>query len=86
MVEKETRCLLNIWVLPILGPLFVKYGSVIHSQLFLLPACWFGCRFLVFEGKLAESVSPVELHQVKTLGVAKDPDTGNLCCPTQIKT
>ncbi|PSN49179.1 hypothetical protein C0J52_10903 [Blattella germanica] len=33
-------------------------------------------RFLIFEGRLAESVSPVELHQVKTLGVARDPDAG----------
>jgi hypothetical protein len=30
----------------------------------------------VFEGRAAESVSSVELHQVKTLGVARDPDAG----------
>ncbi|XP_069691119.1 zinc finger FYVE domain-containing protein 21-like isoform X2 [Periplaneta americana] len=33
-------------------------------------------RYLVFEGRLADSVSPVELYQVKTLGVARDPDSG----------
>jgi hypothetical protein len=30
----------------------------------------------VFEGKVADCVSSVELHQVKTLGVAQDPDAG----------
>jgi hypothetical protein len=30
----------------------------------------------VFEGSAADFMSSVELHQVKTLGVARDPDTG----------
>ncbi|XP_021941122.1 zinc finger FYVE domain-containing protein 21-like isoform X3 [Zootermopsis nevadensis] len=34
-------------------------------------------RYLVFEGRTADSVSSVELHQVKTLGVARDPDTAD---------
>lgn len=33
-------------------------------------------RYLIFEGKAADSVTSVELHQVKTLGVARDPDAG----------
>jgi hypothetical protein len=34
----------------------------------------------VFEGKTVDSMSSVELHQVKTLGVARDPDTGIKLC------
>jgi len=34
------------------------------------------CRYLVFEGKAADTVTSVELHQVKTVGVARDPDAG----------
>lgn len=38
------------------------------------------CRYLVFEGKAADSVTSVELYQVKTVGVARDPDAGTKLC------
>jgi hypothetical protein len=43
---------------------------------FILQSSCCLCRYLVFEGKAANSVTSVELHQVKTLGVARDPDAG----------
>lgn len=30
----------------------------------------------MFEGRASDSISSVELHQVKTLGVSRDPDAG----------
>ncbi|XP_023705103.1 zinc finger FYVE domain-containing protein 21 isoform X1 [Cryptotermes secundus] len=33
-------------------------------------------RYLVFEGRTADSMNTVELRQLKTIGVARDPDAG----------
>lgn len=43
---------------------------------FILQSSCYLCRYLVFEGKAADSVTSVELYQVKTVGVARDPDAG----------
>lgn len=47
---------------------------------FILQSSCYLCRYLVFEGKAADSVTSVELYQVKTVGVARDPDAGTKLC------
>lgn len=47
---------------------------------FIFESFCYLCRYLVFEGKEADSVTSVELHQVKTVGVARDPDAGTKLC------
>jgi len=47
---------------------------------FILASSFYLCRYLVFEGKAADSVTSVELYQVKTVGVARDADAGTKLC------